>query len=96
MLLWSNGKNPSRGGELQKTDVSKGISGNYRVVKLTWLLKYLLDLNISQEKQKKYIFILIKENVLKTKDNVWCYFNSHSYCSLTFPFKNIKLEHFTF
>ena len=55
---------------MQKTDVSKGISGNYRVVKLTWLLKYLLDLNISQEKQKKYIFILIKENVLKTKDNV--------------------------
>ena len=59
---------------MQKTDVSKGISGNYRVVKLTWLLKYLLDLNISQEKQKqqqkKYILILIKENVLKTKDNV--------------------------
>lgn len=59
-------------GELQKKDDSKGISGNYRMVKLTWLLKYLLDLNISQEKQKKKknILILIKENVLKTQDNV--------------------------
>lgn len=53
-----------------KKDDSKGISGNYWVVKLTCLLKYLLDLNISQEKKKKYILILVNENVLKIQDYV--------------------------
>lgn len=71
--------------------------GTYRVVKLTWLLKYLLGLNISQKNKKtnKHIFWW-KKTVFKTQYNVWCYSNTNFYCFLKFPFKiHITLEHFT-